>query len=345
MEQKANNRVSVNNAFDLVRYAWGKKWILIALSSIALVASIIVSLLITPRFKSGVVLFPAASVSLSKSLVETSSISTDNRDILSFGEDEESERMLQILHSNQIKDHIVRKFDLMAHYEIDLSEAFPYTKLDNKYKSNIKFRRTEFMSIEIEVLDTDPEMAADIANEIAAYVDSTIHNMQWERAAEAFNIVEKEYLNAQHEIKLISDSLQKIRRLGVIDYESQASSLNTAYANAIAQGNKTAAGLIQNRMNTLSKYGGIYIELSQRLESEIGRMGQLKAKYVSSKVNVEQTLPQIFIVDKAVKAERKAVPKRSIIVFISTLSTFALSLLILLIIDQIKSETEDAPVA
>jgi uncharacterized protein involved in exopolysaccharide biosynthesis len=338
MEKKSDNKISVNNAFDLVRYAWDKKWILIALSSIALLAAIIISLLITPRFKSGVVLFPAASVSLSKSLVETSSISTDNRDIMSFGEDEEAERMLQILHSNQIKDHIVRKFDLLGHYEIDLSEAFPYTKLDNKYKSNIKFRRTEFMSIEIEVLDTDPQMAADIANEIAAYIDSTIHNMQLERATEAFDIVEKEYLNSQHEIKLISDSLQKIRRLGVIDYESQAASLNNAYANAIAQGNKTAAGLIQNRMNTLSKYGGIYIELSQRLESEIGRMGQLKAKYVSSKVNVEQTLPQIFIVDKAVKAERKAVPKRSIIVIITTLSTFALSLLILLIIDQIKSE-------
>ena len=38
-------------------------------------------------------------------------------------------------------------------------------------------------------------------------------------------------------------------------------------------------------------------------------MGQLKAKYVSTKVNVEQNIPQIFIVDKAVKAERKAVPK------------------------------------
>jgi hypothetical protein len=46
-------------------------------------------------------------------------------------------------------------------------------------------------------------------------------------------------------------------------------------------------------------------------------LGQLKAKYVSSKVNVEQSLPQIFIVDKAVKAEKKAVPKRSIIVIIS----------------------------
>jgi uncharacterized protein involved in exopolysaccharide biosynthesis len=257
---------------------------------------------------------------------------------MSFGEDDEAERMLQILHSNQIKDHIVNKFDLMAHYKIDPSSPFPYTRLDKKYKGNISLKRTEFMSIEIEVLDTDPQMAADIANEIASFVDSTIHNIQRGRAVEAFNIVEKEYTGSLHEVEQFSDSLRKIRELGVIDYESQAASLNTAYATALAQGNKTAANAILNRMNTLSKYGGIYVELSQKLESEIQRLGQLKIKYASSKINVEQTLPQIFIVDRAVKAERKAVPRRSIIAFVTTLSTFALTLLLLLIIDQIKSE-------
>ncbi len=338
MENKTAQPVVVNNAFELIRFTWSKKWILIALSAVAFIASVIISSTITPRFKSSVILFPAASVSLSKSLVETSSIQTDNRDIMSFGEDDEAERMLQILHSNQIKDHIVNKFDLMAHYRIDPSSSFPYTRLDKKYKGNIRLKRTEFMSIEIEVLDTDPQMAADIANEIASFVDSTIHNMQRQRAVEAFSIVEKEYNGSQHEIDQISDSLRKIRELGVIDYESQAASLNTAYANALAQGNRAAAGAILNRMNTLSRYGGIYIELSKKLESEIERHGQLKIKYASSKINLEQTLPQIFIVDRAVKAERKAVPRRSIIAMVTTLSTFALALLLLLIVDQIKTE-------
>ncbi len=338
MENKTVHPAVVNNAFDLIRFTWSKRWILIALSAFAFIVSVIISSTITPRFKSSVVLFPAASVSLSKSLVETSSIQTDNRDIMSFGEDDEAERMLQILHSNQIKDHIVNKFDLMAHYKIDPSSSFPYTRLDKKYKGNISLKRTEFMSIEIEVLDTDPQMAADIANEIASFVDSTIHNIQRERAVEAFNIVEQEYTRSLHDVELFSDSLRKIRELGVIDYESQAASLNTAYATALAQGNRTAANAILNRMNTLSKYGGIYVELSQKLESEIQRLGQLKIKYASSKINVDQTLPQIFIVDRAVKAERKAVPRRSIIAFVTTLSTFAFALLVLLIIDQFKPE-------
>ena len=336
METRQDRQNFVYNAFDLIRFIWDKKWILIGLSILAFVFSIIVSLNITPKFRSQVILFPAASVSLSKNLVETSSISMDSRDILSFGTDDEAERMLQILHSSQIKEHVINKFSLMQHYEIDPSSAYPYTQLDNKYKGNIRFRRTEFMSIEINVLDTDPQMAADIANEIAGYIDSTIHNMQRERALEAFSIVEKEYVSSQQEITVLSDSLQKIRRLGVIDYASQAASLSASYASALAQGNNTAAEVLNKRMNTLSTYGGIYVELSKKLESEIERLGQLKDKYASYRINVEQSVPQIFIVDKATKSERKAEPKRSIIVIITTLSVFAFTLFVLLVLNGLK---------
>jgi len=337
MDSKKNTPDIVYNVFDLIRFALDRKWILIALTLLAFILSIIVSSRITPRFQSKVVLLPTSSVSVSKNLLETTSISMDGRDVLTFGGDDDAERMLQILHSTQIRDHIEKKFNLITHYEIDTTSLYPKTQLDNKYKNNVKFKRTEFMAIEIKVLDTDPQMAADIANEVAAYADSTIHNMQLKRALEAFNIVEKEYQNSLKEIELINDSLQKIRQLGVIDYKSQASSLNDAYASALAQGYASTANTIQNRIHVLSKYGGIYVELSQKLELEIERLGQLKVKYASQKLNVEQTLPHLFIVDKAIKAERKEVPKRSIIVIISSMSAFALALLLLLIIDKLKA--------
>jgi uncharacterized protein involved in exopolysaccharide biosynthesis len=218
----------------------------------------------------------------------------DSRDILSFGSDDEAERMLQILHSSQIREHIIKKFDLMNHYEIDTTAPYPFTRLDGKYKGNIRFRRTEFMSIEISVLDAEPQIAADIANEIVAYIDSTVHNMRRERALEAFSIVEKEYQASQKQVRIISDSL---KRTG---------------------GQATETGL------------------TRWLESEIDRQSQLKEKYISAKINVEQRLPEVFVVDKATKAERKYSPKRSIIVIISTLSVFALTLLLLLILSQIK---------
>jgi len=337
MEPNKNNQNLVYNAFDLIRFAWDNKWILIILSALAFILSIIYSLNIKPRYKSEVILFPASTVSLSKNLLETYTITTDNRDILTFGVDDDAERMMQILHSNQIRDHIIRKFDLMNHYRIDTTSAYPRTQLENKYKGNVKFRRTEFMSLEIAVLDEDPQMAADIANEIASYVDSTISNMQYDRAREGLAIVENEYQRCQDDVRKISDSLQMIRRLGVTDYESQAEALNSAYANALAQGNREAIETLQKRLNILATYGGTYMELSKKLEAEIERERLLKAKYAAGKINTNLSIPHVFIVDKAKQSERKALPKRSIIVIISTLSTFAFALLLLLVIDKIKT--------
>ncbi len=335
MSTQTNN---VFNALDLIRFAWDKKWMLIIATLLAFIGSIIISLQLTDRFRSSVVLFPAASVSISKSLVETSSISMDSRDILSFGREEDAERMLQILHSNQIKDYIINKYKLIEHYDIDLNGKFPYTKLDKKYKSNISYRRTKYMSIEISVLDEDPEYAANIANDISAYIDSTIHNMQKQRAMEAFKIVEKEYRASQMEIENLNDSIRKIRELGIYDYETQASAFNEAYAKAISSGNRTLQRSIEQKLALLAEYGGDYVQLSKKIESEIERLGQLKDKYAAAKINVEQTVPQIFIVDEAKVSERKALPKRSNIVMACTASTFALTLLLLLIIDGLKAK-------
>jgi uncharacterized protein involved in exopolysaccharide biosynthesis len=336
MAKENKNQGFVYDAFDLIKFAWDKKWLLIGVTVVAFVAAIVISLTIKDRFKSRVTLFPAASVSISKNLVETAVITSDTKDILTFGEDEESERLLQILNSDQVRQHIIEKFHLMDHYEIDTADKFPYTRLMKKFRSNVKFHRTEFLSIEIEVLDEDAQMAADIANGIASYIDSVFFQIKKSRAQEAYAIVEREFQISKKTIEELTDSLNKIRSLGVSDYESQSEGLNMAYAQAIGRGDSRAVKSIENKLEILAKYGGAYVELDDRLEWEIERNSLLKSKMAAAKVNLESTMTNVFIVDRATKSERKAVPKRSIIVIISTLSTFALTLLLLLIIDNIK---------
>ncbi|MGD2033738.1 MAG: hypothetical protein PVF73_01700 [Bacteroidales bacterium] len=337
MVEKSKNQGFVYDAFDLIKFAWDKKWILIGLSFIAFIASIIVSLVITPKFMSKVTLFPAASVSVSKNLVETSVITSDTKDILTFGEDEEAERLLQILKSDQIKNHIIGKFNLLEHYEIDTASKYKNTILYNKFDGNVSFRRTEFLSIEISVLDEDPQMAADIANGIAAYIDSVYFNIKKARAREAYSIVEREYNSSKMLIEQLTDSLNKIRSYGIHDYESMAEALNLAYGEAVASGNNRAIDAIQNKMDIMAKYGGIYVELSDKLDWEIERFSLLKSKIAAAKVNLESTMTNVFIVDYANKSERKATPHRSMIVIVSTLTTFALALLLLLVIDNVKA--------
>lgn len=337
MTQDPKNQGFVYNAFDLIKFAWDKKWLLIAISFVAFVASIIISLNLTDRFQSNVIMFPAASVSISKNLVETNVITSDTKDILTFGEDEEAEQLLQVLSSGQVRNHIIKRFNLMEHYEIDTTpKRFPYTQLMKKYRSNVSFRRTQFLSIEIDVLDEDPQMAADIANEIAYYVDTVFSNIKKSRAKEAFAIVEKEYDQSTYTIQELTDSLNKIRSFGIFDYTSQSEALSKAYAEALGAGKTNIVRSIVHQLETMAKYGGAYVELDFKIEWEIERNSMLKAKLAAAKVNLESTMSNVFIVDKAEKSERKAVPKRSIIVIMSTLSTFVLSLLVLLIADNIK---------
>lgn len=340
MAKENKNQGFVYDAFDLIQFAWDKKWLLIGVSVIAFIASALLSLTIPNRYKSTVTMFPAASVSVSKNLVETSVATSDTKDILTFGEDEEAERLLQILHSDKVRTHIIKKFNLMEHYEIDTTpKNFPNTKLIKKYKSNVKFRRTEFLSIEIEVLDEDPQMAADMANEIASYVDSVFFEIKRSRAQEAYAIVEREYNTSKQMIESLTDSLTKIRSYGISDYGSQSEGLNQAYAEAVGRGDEKSLKAIQEKLAIIEKYGGIYNELDYRSKWEFERNSLLKTKMAAAKVNLESTMTNVFIVDKATKSERKHVPKRSMIVVISTFSAFALALLLLLVIDNIKVRT------
>ena len=66
------------------------------------------------------------------------------------------------------------------------------------------------MAVEIEVMDTDPQMAADIANTIAALLDSTLNKMQNDVAVEILKVVDKEYKRTKAEIQELESALKKV---------------------------------------------------------------------------------------------------------------------------------------
>ena len=205
-------------------------------------------------------------------------------------------------------------------------------------KNNISFRKTEYMSVKIEVLDADPEIAAGMGNDIAAMLDSTINRMRKRRAVEAYQIVKKEYSTLQAEIKELEDSLKQIGEMGVYDYESQSAGLNEAYLKAVSEGNTFLTDKLEEQIKKLGKYGGTYLFLKEFLENESARLSDLKEKFVQAKVDSEQNLPHTFIVNEAKVAEKKAYPRRTLIVITSTMSAFLLTLLLLIVAESVLRE-------
>jgi len=317
---------------------WRKPLFYVSLA--AALASLVFSMpfFIKPKFKSTVILFPTSTNSISKALLSENN--TAKQDVMEFGVEEQAEQLLQILNSDEIRERIIQKYDLMHHYNIDTNQRYKYTKLYEEYEGNISYRRTEFLSVQIDVYDTDPQIAADISNDIAALLDTAENRMQKERAMKGMKVVEEEYTGMKNYIKGLEDSLDALRRMGINDYESQSERMNEGYAKAILEGKKTAVEEFEKKLKILAQFGGSYVSIRDLLKYEKVQLTRVRAKYQEAKVDAEQNLPHKFIVNNGHKAEKKSYPLRWLIVVVSTISAFLICVIIIVIIENVRKYKE-----
>lgn len=328
------NQVINFDSISFIAFLYQKRKIILSITIAAAIISSVVSILIPNKYKSTVIMFPTTTGSIAKALIAEQRTGKD--DIMQLGEEEQAEQMLQILYSDKITNAIIKKFDLMNHYEIDTTSKYKYTNLKKEYENNITFKRTEYMSVRIDVLDTDPKMAADIANEIARLYDEIKNEMLRERSKQAFEIVSSEYNNFLALIKFQEDSLAKIMSYGVFDYESQSEMLMEQYAIALSKNDMSAAKRIQDKLDILAKYGSAYMSLREKLDNERKNLAVLKAKYDEAKVDAEQNITHKFVVNFATAAEKKSYPVRWLIVTVSTVASFLLSIFLIVVIEQFQ---------
>jgi uncharacterized protein involved in exopolysaccharide biosynthesis len=305
---------------------------IVLITILGAIISIVISLLITPKFKSSVIIYPASTSSISKALLTDMTMTP--KDVMKFVEEEETEQLMQILQSDEIKARIIQKYDLVSHYHINKNSKFYKTALLGEYSENISFRKTEFQAIEIKVLDTDPSYAAAIANDIAALLDSVYNNIQKERANKALTVVEKVYNEQEMMVKQLEDSLSLISEKGVYDYANQSKTLSEAYANALFSGNHNNANLIKQKLDNLTKYGSTFNSLFKQHEDEIKQLVFLKTKLAEARVDARNDLPHKYIVNPAQVSEKKSYPVRSMIVILSTISVFIFAIFLLLFIER-----------
>jgi capsular polysaccharide biosynthesis protein len=308
---------------------------LILMTLLALVSSIIVSLFIQNKYESTVVLFPTTTSSIAKALISENN--TGKEDVLRLGEEEQAEQMLQVLYSDEIRNRIIEKYDLVHHYDIDDDVEYKYTRLQKEYESNVTFNRTKFMSVEINVLDHNPDTAAMIANDIADLLDTVNSRMRKEIASEALKIVQDEFNDQIAYNEFLEDSIRYLRRKGIIDIEVQVERYTEQMATAILEGKVGAAKLLEAKLDTLSEYAGLFAGIRDQLYQEKKRLSVIRTKLREAKIDAERHLQSKFVVNRAFPAEKKSYPIRWLIVVISTFSTFLLTLVCVLFLESIKS--------
>ncbi len=344
MEGSKAEQDRVFDSTNLIVYLYNWRLPLIIVSLVAGILAAIFSgpKFIDPLYESTVTVFPSTTNSLSKALLPQK-FASRGQDILEFGKEEEAEQLLQILNTDEIRDSVIHKYGLMEHYGIDASGKYAKTELYKTFSSNISFRRTEFMSVEINVLDTDPDTAAMIANDIVVLLDMVKDRIQRERAQQGLKIIEGEYLALKRELEALEDSLTLLRYKGVHDYEAQSSVLNEQLATAIIEDAKSSAiRTIEQKLDTLAKYGGAYVSIRDELVYLKEEVVKLKTAYDQAKVDVAQSLPATFKVNNAYPAEKKKYPIRWLVVALSMLGAFTATLIAILIWDTIRNSRQRA---
>ena len=305
---------------------------LIAVGFLAAVAASGVSLMLDEYYESTVVMFATSQHSLGEQFFEE----TKKNDLLAFGETEDAERLLQILNSHRIRNRIIEKYDLYTHYDIDPSEPGAKTDMALTYGSNVSANLTRFGSIRVQVLDTDPELARDMANDMAFLVDSVANNMRNERAKEAYKLAIGALAKTSEQIAQAEDSLATLHARGIYDFETQVEGLTAQYGMAVASGRSTAANVLKKDLERLGALANGFNNLSAYLEAAYEQQSLLKKRVELMRVDAETQLSTSFIVDYASAADKKAKPVRWLIVVMTSVVAVGAAFLAMLAWDTLQ---------
>lgn len=287
---------------------------------IALVVSLVVSaagswFLLDNYYQSTAIFYPVNQAATDRgALFGNQLISGENG---YYGSKHDANRVLTIANSRPVIDYVIEKYNLREHYDIDTTRRSWRTKLRKEFEENYKAIKTEKDAIEISLLDTDPELAATIVNDIVTKIDeyNTLHVNE---------VKEKQ-------IQLISGQLEQYKSRASI-YVDSLSGLGKQY------GIKVTVGADGNNVVLGNDYRAVELfkTLLKQQEGTLRELNNLQIISEQIQVTMKSNSSSLFVLESAVAADKKTSPLRSVIVLLAISGTFVLSIFYLLLAEQIR---------
>lgn len=256
-----------------------------------------------------------------------------------YSEESHTEQMQQILMSQYIKDNVIKKLKLDKHYGIDKNYKHYLSTLYYEYGNNINISRTEFESIQIKALDTDPQTACDIVNSIIEFYNDKVSIMHSEKHQEVVDIKSREMIKKQKEIEELQNELKVYgEKYGMIDFDIQVEELTKGYISLISSGKEGTQSIkeIKTILENFKTKGGKLMELSTKLSGEYVAYVTLKEDYDKALEEVEKKITYAQIITYPFPADKKSYPVRWLIVMFSVIGSFGMSIIIISIIESLK---------
>ena len=308
---------SIFNASSLLSLLDKNKIRLAVIAIVAAVAAIIFSLpvFMPPRFKSFAVVYPS--------------------NLIAYSSESPTEQMLQIAQSSEIRNKVIKAFDLYSHYKIDTTSSAQFvTEAINQYEDNITIKKTEYESMEITAYDTDPLVASQIVDSIIVYFNIKARELQREKCEEVLVICRDQMLRKKAEMDSMEVMLKSLRQqYGILDYDKQSQEVIRGLFWNLASGNTKGALEADKMIQSLKDEGGVFNATTEHLWRIRGTYNDLKVAYENAYRDVHKELTYTTVVTTPQPADKKSFPIRWLIVVITVGSSLLLSFLLLVILD------------
>ncbi len=313
--------MNIENTYsNLLLIIKNKIRLFLLVSLISIVSAIIFSssYFIDPKYKSEADLYPS--------------------NLTAYSNESETEQLLQLFFGNDIRDSIFNRFDLINHYGIDTSIEAHKSNLINEFKSNILIKKTNFESVHIEVLDTDPVIARDIVQEFINQVNKKIKVLHQQKSNEVLIMRENELANKKQRIDTLESNIKHYSvKYGLLDYAEQSREVTAGYMNMLLQSKKgqemqKAEDLYENLKAEGSHFQDLHLQLNlARID-----YNKLLISYEESVRDINKNLTYTNTIVFPEIADKKAYPIRWLIVLMAFFASNLLVFIILLFINRLK---------
>jgi uncharacterized protein involved in exopolysaccharide biosynthesis len=157
------------NLIQVIRTLLKWKWHIVSATVLSAIAAIIVTLFIMkPYYQSFAILYPT-----NQSMADRTSLfgskSADSESYY-YGTKHDANRILTIANSSVLVQYIINEYKLAEHYKF-AGKKYEATYTTEEFMKNYKVYKTDRDAIRINLIDTDPNLAATIVNDVVSTIE------------------------------------------------------------------------------------------------------------------------------------------------------------------------------
>lgn len=288
---------------DLFKY-WVKWRIhILVFCSTAILLSVIITLpaIMKPYYVSKMIFYPANPAANDRTVMfNVGSVVVDN-----FGSKDDVNRFLSIANSKELNKFMVDSFKLREHYRI---KEPGYYYVSREFSGNYKAIKNDLGAIELQIYDTDPILAAQMAKTAVNQIDKIYRQILSENKKSTYEVLSNEAEWEGRALKKLASQLDSMKRITTFYYDKEGNIIG------------------DEKLRMLDKE-------FQNLNTYVSTLFSISNQYGLS---MSERYPSIYVIEEASVSEKKVKPIRWLIVLCTAIGSFVAATAVIVFIELLQ---------